>query len=235
MARSSPRTRTGRAAAGGGTPASAPPVAEGVAQGRLMTGSGAPAVAERALEQALGRQIRQARRAQDLTVADLAARAGISAGMLSRIENGQISPSLATLRAVAGALGIPMASLFAAFEERRDSSFVRRDQGLVIERRGTKAGHVYQLLGHVLGGDVVVEPYLITLREDAAPYTTFQHAGVEFIYMLSGEVLYRHGESRYHLRPGDSLLFDSDAPHGPEDLRVQPMTYLSIIIYQRGA
>ena len=198
-----------------------------------MTGSGAPAVAERALEHSLGRQIRKARRAQDLTVADLAGRAGISAGMLSRIENGQISASLATLQAVAGALGIAMAALFAAFEERRDSSFVRKDQGLVIERRGTKAGHVYQLLGHVLGGDVVVEPYLITLREDAAAYPTFQHAGIEFIYMLTGEVLYRHGDRSYHLRPGDALLFDSDAPHGPEDLRVRPMTYLSIIIYQR--
>ena len=42
------------------------------------------------------------------------------------------------------------------------------------------------LLGHGLGGDIVVEPYLITLTEEAAPYTGFRHAGVEFIYMLSG-------------------------------------------------
>ena len=65
------------------------------------------------------------------------------------------------------------------------------------------------------------------------PYTGFQHAGVEFIYMLTGEVVYRHGDGSYHLRPGDSLLFDSAALHGPEDLVVLPMTYLSIIIYRR--
>ena len=58
--------------------------------------------------------------------------------------------------------------------------------GVRIERRGTKAGHHYDLLGHSLSGEIVVEPYLITLRKDAEPYTCFRHAGVEFIYMLTG-------------------------------------------------
>lgn len=80
---------------------------------------------------------------------------------------------------------------------------------------------------------MVVEPYLITLHEDAVPYTGFRHAGVEFIYMLTGEVVYRHGDATYHLRPGDALLFDSAAMHGPERLVSKPMTYLSIIIYPR--
>jgi len=152
--------------------------------------------------------------------------------MLSKIENGQISPSLATLQAVAGALNVPITALFSAFEERRDCSYVPAGQGVLIDRRGTKVGHIYQLLGHSLGGDLVVEPYMITLNEEAMPYTGFRHAGVEFIHMLSGEVLYRHGDRTHHLRPGDSLLFDSGALHGPEALIQQPMTYLSIIIYQ---
>jgi hypothetical protein len=78
-----------------------------------------------------------------------------------------------------------------------------------------------------------MEPYLITLHEDAVAYTGFQHAGVEFIHMLTGEVVYRHADRLYHLRPGDSLLFDSAALHGPERLVVTPMTYLSIIVYPR--
>ena len=49
----------------------------------------------------------------------------------------------------------------------------------------------------------------------------FQHPGYEFIYMLSGEVTYRHDRS-YLLQPGDSLFFDSEAPHGPEELRQLP-------------
>jgi mannose-6-phosphate isomerase-like protein (cupin superfamily) len=126
-----------------------------------------------------------------------------------------------------------MSTLFAAFDEKRDCSFVKAGQGVVIERRGTKVGHVYQLLGAALGGDVVVEPYLITLREDAVPYTGFRHAGTEFIYMISGEVVYRHGDQTYRLGPGDSILFDSGALHGPEELVSSPMTYLSVIVYPR--
>lgn len=198
-----------------------------------VTGSSAPAVVERALERALGTKIRELRRRQDLSVSDLAQAARISPGMMSKIENGQISPSLTTLQALSIALSAPLSSLFASFEERQDCSFVRADKGVAIERRGTKAGHVYQLLGHVLRGDVVVEPYLITLSEGAASYTSFAHSGVEFIYMLEGEVDYRHGADVYRLRPGDALLFDSSAQHGPETLISHPMRYLSVIVYPR--
>lgn len=200
----------------------------------LATGSNAPAAeAPRTLEKALGIQIRTMRREQELSAAELAAAAGISIGMMSKIENGQISPSLSTIQAVAVALHTPFTTLFTAFEEKRDCSYVPRGHGVNIERRGTKAGHVYELLGAALGGDVVVEPYLITLREDASAYTGFRHAGVEFIYMLSGEVIYMHAEKDYRLRPGDALFFDSGALHGPRQLIEVPMTYLSIIIYPR--
>jgi len=202
--------------------------------GDLATGSSAPPVAERGLERALGTQIRQLRRQNDLSVADLAASAGISNGMLSKIENGGISASLSTLQALAVALNVPLSSLFASFEERQDCSYVPAGQGLSIERRGTKAGHVYELLGHVLRGDVVVEPYLIVLRENAVPHTSFRHSGVEFIHMLEGEVIYRHGTERYTLRDGDSLLFDSGALHGPEVLVSPTSRYLSIFVYPRG-
>jgi transcriptional regulator with XRE-family HTH domain len=198
------------------------------------TGSNAPQDGERSLERALGAKIRMIRRERDQSVADLSAAAKISAGMLSKIENGQISPSLSTLQSIAGALNVPLSLLFAASEQRRDCSFVRAKQGVAIERRGSKAGHLYQLLGHVIGGDVVVEPYMITLKEDAEPFTGFQHAGMEFIYMLTGEVIYRHGDNTYRLRPGDSILFDSGALHGPETLVKTPMTYLSIIVYPRS-
>ncbi|MGL5165412.1 MAG: helix-turn-helix domain-containing protein [Afipia sp.] len=200
----------------------------------ILTGSNAPRPAIRSLERAIGAQVREIRRNTDLSIADLANAAGISPGMLSKIENGQISPSLSTLEALASALAVPITTLFAAYEDRRDCSFVKAEQGVVIERRGTKVGHVYQLLGHSVRGEVVVEPYLITLKEDAVPYTGFQHGGVEFIYMLSGEVVYRHAGQKYRLQAGDALMFDSGALHGPEELTLLPAIYLSIIVYPRA-
>jgi transcriptional regulator with XRE-family HTH domain len=199
----------------------------------LATGSSAPGAAEHTLEQAIGHQVRHHRKHAGLTVAELAVAAQISPGMLSKIENGQISPSLSTLQMLAAALNVPLTALFASFEQRRDCSYVPSGEGVVIRRRGTKVGHQYQLLGHSLDGDVVVEPYLITLSDDAVPYTGFQHEGVEFIFMLTGEIEYAHADRSYMLSPGDAILFDSAAPHGPARLIKTPMTYLSIIIYQR--
>ena len=185
------------------------------------------------MEASVGAQVRRLRKSLDLTVAELGLAAGISAGMLSKIENGGTSPSLSTLEALAKALNVPVARLFAETEERRDCSFVKADHGVRIERRGTKAGHLYDLLGHSLAGEVTVEPYLITLSKDAVPYTNFRHAGVEFIYMLSGKVRYLHADRSYLLEPGDALFFDAGARHGPEELIEKPMQYLSIIIYPR--
>ena len=56
---------------------------------------------------------------------------------------------------------------------------------------------------------------------------------MEFIYMLEGEVTYRHGAETFVLRQGDSLYFDADAPHGPERLTKLPARYLSIICYSQ--
>jgi transcriptional regulator with XRE-family HTH domain len=132
----------------------------------LRTGSSAPNAPERELERALGNQIRLRRRQHDLSVSDLAAAAGISNGMLSKIENGAISASLSTLQSIAAVLQAPLSSLFASFEDRQDCSYVPAGQGLNIDRRGTKVGHVYELLGHALRGDVAV-------RKRRAPYGIF--------------------------------------------------------------
>lgn len=181
------------------------------------------------LEAAIGRQVRQMRQAIGLTLADLARAASISVGMLSKIENGQTSPSLSTLASLAGALNIPIASFFAHVDEKREATFVRAGEGLTIERRGSAKGHQYRLLGHGLRSAVSVEPYLITLDETSDAYPIFQHEGVEFIYLLEGEVVYRHGDRTYLMRPGDSLFFDAEALHGPLELRRMPVVLLSVI------
>lgn len=200
----------------------------------LRTGSLAPhELAPPTLEASIGAEVRRLRKSLDLTVAELGIAAGISAGMLSKIENGAISPSLSTLEALSKALNVPISRLFAETEERRDCSFVKAGSGVRIERRGTKAGHLYDLLGHSLAGEIAVEPYLITLSKNAVPYTNFRHGGVEFIYMLSGKVRYLHSDRSYLMEPGDALFFDAAARHGPEELIDTPMQYLSIIIYPR--
>ena len=185
------------------------------------------------LEMAIGHEVRAYRKKLGITVTDLAAATGISLGMLSKIENGNISPSLTTLQSLSRALGVPVTAFFRRYEEVRNAVFVKAGEGVELERRGTRAGHQYNLLGHIDNNTagVIVEPYLITLTANSDTFPAFQHEGMEFLYMLEGEVVYRHGDRLFTMQPGDSLFFDADARHGPEELVKLPIRYLSIISY----
>lgn len=186
------------------------------------------------LEWSIGRATRQFRDEAGLTIHDLSKASGVSAGMLSRIENGSTSPSLATLQALTTTLNVPLTALFRGYERARDATFVKGGQGLKIERRGTRAGHQYELLGHAPDGPVVVEPYVITLDTASDVFPVFQHAGLELIYILEGAMDYRHGDQIHRMEPGDALFFDADAPHGPEALITLPIRFLSVISYARA-
>jgi transcriptional regulator with XRE-family HTH domain len=188
------------------------------------------------LEAAIGYEVRRLRNRLGITIVDLASAANLSSGMLSKIENGAISASLTTLQQLSRALNVPLTALFKGLETTKAAVHVPSDSGLEIERRGTRAGHQYRLLGHLDASttDTMVEPYLITLTAESDTFKTFQHEGLEFIYMLEGEVRYRHGDRLFTLKPGDSLFFDADAPHGPEALIGLPAKYLAIISYPRS-
>ena len=176
------------------------------------------------------------RRRQDigLTVGQLAERSGISKGMLSKIENAQTSPSLATLERLASALDMPLTSLFRGLAEERDAVFVKADSGPEIVRQGTRAGHAYQLLGSLRGPRKQVEPLLVTLTERAEIFPSFQHSGTELLYMLSGTMDYSYGKQQYRMEPGDTLQFEGDIPHGPTLLVTLPIRFLSITFYDGG-
>jgi transcriptional regulator with XRE-family HTH domain len=193
------------------------------------TGSNAPTTGELKLEVSIGRRVRVLRQRLQLTATDLAAQAALSPGMLSKIENGGTSPSLSTLQALARALNVPMTSFFADFEERRDCSYVRAGQGVLIERRGTKSGHRYELLGHSLSGDIVTLSHHLELGPGA--YVLFSD-GSSSAHACRKVVT--GADKLYPMSPGDALFFDSGAPNGPEELLERPMTYLSIIIYPRS-
>lgn len=186
---------------------------------------------EKQLEMAVGSQIRTFRKQLKMTAGEVAKQAGLSQGMLSKIERGVTAPSLGALYALARALNVPVTSLFRKYEEQRDCSFVKSGKGLLIERRGTRAGHQYRLLGHNINRLASLEPYLITLTDQSEVFPLFQHTGIEFIYLLEGEAHYRHGNETYLMQPGDSLFFDSDAPHGPETLIRLPIRML-VCIYR---
>lgn len=196
----------------------------------------APADARRDLERHIGQTVRRLRLQQNLTIAEIARKAQISSGMLSKIENSLTSASVETLAALADALGTTLASLFTGYSaEEGGAQHVKAGHAPEVVRRGTKRGHTYHLLAIERGPRRVFEPFLVTLNNKSEIFPGFEHPGIEFIYLLEGRLRYRHGKSSYLLAPGDALTFKGSVPHGPEKLLKLPIRMLAIIVYDDEA
>lgn len=190
-----------------------------------------PAPNEGRLERAIAAQVRRLRQASGRTLAELAAAAGISKPMLSKIENAQTSCSLTTLARLADALDVPVTSLFRGADTEREAVYTPAGSGARIVARGTRVGHDYTLLGALRGPHKRMEAHLVTLTERSEEFPLFQHPGTELIYMLEGEMVYSHGESSYSMRPGDALQLDGEGVHGPQELITLPIRFLSVVAY----
>jgi len=221
-----PRTITVRAKA---APDAAPPP---VARGPVPVPPGG--AVEDQIGWVIANQVRARRQEVGQTIVAVADRAGISKGMLSKIENAQASPSLTTLARLASALDMPVTSLFRGLAEERDAVFVKAGHGPEIVRQGTRAGHRYQQLGTLRGPRKVMEPLLVTLTERSEIFPLFQHAGIEMLYMLQGVMEYGYGVARYRMERGDVLQFEGDIAHGPTRLLKLPISFLSITVYPAG-
>ena len=191
----------------------------------------ATADSEVGVEHALGlhiaERIREYRTQLGMSGSQLAIASGLSKGMLSKLENGQVSPSLATLVRLSGALQVPVTAFFRGLDEERDVLFVKAGQGLDISS-GRLKSHRYQLLGSMRGPNKRMEPVLVTLHERTEVFPLYQHAGTELIYVLSGDMVYGVGGSEYTMQAGDTLQFDGEVSHGPRRLVSLPTQFLSI-------
>lgn len=184
------------------------------------------------LEQYLGMQIKRQRQAQDLKLSDVAKIADISQGMLSKIENAQVSTSLDTLSRLCDVLGLPLSKLFSEYDQQDGSALlVKADQGMEVVRRGTEKGHTYHLLNHTRGPKKSFEAYMVSMDDASEEFPTFSHPGTEFLHLLEGELIYRHGNQLYRMEAEDSLTFEGEIPHGPEELVQVPIRMLSIMNY----
>ena len=121
------------------------------------------------LEQKLGSSLRNRRVRHDLKISDVAKLANISQGMLSKIENGQVSTSLETLKRLCDVLGLTLSQLFADIDRPQGTAqLVKAGEGLEVVRRGTERGHTYHLLAYQHGEQKTIEPLLVIMDDAVA-------------------------------------------------------------------
>ena len=133
---------------------------------------------DKQLEASIGKQVRISRKNAGVTLQQLSKQSLLSASMLSKIENGQISASLKTIQLICHALNISITSLFKQHDKDVEPTFIKSGEGLTIERAGSDESRHYQLLGHNVSGSLKVEPCLITVTSRDYDFPDFQHKGV---------------------------------------------------------
>jgi transcriptional regulator with XRE-family HTH domain len=163
-------------------------------------------------EGAVGMRVKSLREGMDLSLRDLAVRSGVSAPMLSQVERGDTSPTLAVAQKIASGLDLTLSQLL-RLDEDRHVVIVRAGKGRTRRRRG----HKLEELTPPLPGqraDVSVHtlaPGAATGAPDDPP--VHEPGSRETTVVIEGTAELFIDGRRHELREGDSVTFDADLPH----------------------
>jgi transcriptional regulator with XRE-family HTH domain len=164
----------------------------------------------------VGEKIKELREDKAMTLEAVAKRTGLSASVLSQIENHMISPPLGTLIKLAKALGVTVGAFFHEGPE-EPFCLVRHHERNVTSRfastEGVSYGYSYESLGYAKK-DRKMEPFVVTLTPAEVPHVDpNQHTGEEFIFVLEGQVEIKLSDHTDVLEPGDSIYYNANLPH----------------------
>ena len=161
----------------------------------------------------IGEHLKVLRSARGMTLERLAASTGLTKSYLSKIQNSRKLPPIATLSRIAQALGTGIGSFFGdILEAREGASIVRKHERLPVVRGGTAFGYDYVSLAHKRLSKRM-EPFVFTFPSKIDRHVFFDHGGEEFVFILSGTVIFQVGDERWTLEEGDSIYFDAAIPH----------------------
>jgi transcriptional regulator with XRE-family HTH domain len=159
---------------------------------------------------AVGRNVRAERLRKSWTLEDLAARSGVSKGMLIQVEQARTNPSIATICRLSTALGVPMAVLVEA-PEAPSAQVVRAQDGVPLWRG--RAGGVSKLMAG-LGTDHQVELWDLRIAPGDEMVSEAHPAGTrELILVVEGELTLELDGDTHLVGPGDAIVFVADRPH----------------------
>ncbi|WP_419998450.1 helix-turn-helix domain-containing protein [Streptomyces boninensis] len=196
----------------------------------------------------VGARIRQVRLERGWSLRRLAREIGVSASLVSQIENGKSQPSVSTLYAITTALSVTVDDLFDARQDapaaapgtilgalavlaaepaRRIGPLTRPDER---ERLELDSGVVWERLGHVPGTET--DFLQVTYRPGGSSSSTgglMRHPGTEYGYLTAGELILTLGFEEHTLRPGDAVCFESTTPHRYRNDGGEPATGVWVV------
>ena len=173
----------------------------------------------------LGVRVRTLREGLGLSLRDLTARSGVSAPMLSQVERGETSPTIAVAERIAAGLDLSLSQLL-RLDEDPPVRVVRAGRAPLVERTGRR----YAMLTPDLPGQrAAVSRHELEPGASTGDDPLHEAGSSEFVWIEAGRVTLVVDGTSHELEPGDSAVFDADLPHRLENAGPVPATFLSVV------
>ncbi|WP_166417980.1 helix-turn-helix domain-containing protein [Cochlodiniinecator piscidefendens] len=178
---------------------------------------------------AVGKVVYKRRKQLGLKLREVADMSDISAAMVSRIENGLISPSLGTLHALSKALALPLVSFFEHTAPTLDINLVKAGTGIASKRIAEGHVHDFQIYCKYKDDLQDLEVADVTVsRETNGTHPSYVLGGFVVLRILTGECVYSVGQQIFELSEGDVLSFNAELRHGMQEVVSPEVTFMSI-------
>ncbi|WP_274474896.1 helix-turn-helix domain-containing protein [Mangrovimonas aestuarii] len=183
----------------------------------------------------IGKRIKAIRNKQQITISALAANAGVSNGLISRIENGRTIPSLPVLLELIRALEVDASTFFEGVENKAGAKYIllkKEDQQYLekeIEAEGFTYHHIFSKSLNAVGFEAVMLTVSPNSKRDMVTTDAW-----EFKYVLSGTCVYQIEEEEVEVNAGDSLYFNGRLPHVPVNRSTEDCTMLVLYFYSEN-
>ncbi|MEI6504460.1 MAG: XRE family transcriptional regulator [Planctomycetota bacterium] len=175
----------------------------------------------------LGRCVKAVRLANRMTLDEVVAQTGFTVSWLSKLENGQLSPSLEGLVRLADALQCGVDSLVEGLSVPPRFVTVKKGSGRLDGGRNGKPGPVSEQLADGWHARAM-DPEILHLPRSVTRLRPENHRGERFLMVLEGDVKITYGDDLIHLAPGDSLYLCATVPHAITAAGRGPAKVLSV-------
>jgi len=176
--------------------------------------------------------MKEIRKGNKRIISDIAREAGVTSGLISRIENGRTIPSLPVFLKILNALGIEAADFFQGMTHINGGNYIitRREENSRVEKEDEAVGFAYD---YIFGRQITTlgfESVLLTIEPNSKREKVTTDA-FEFKYLLLGECYYIIDEEEVLLKEGDSIFFDGRIPHVPINRAAVPAKMLVFYLF----
>jgi transcriptional regulator with XRE-family HTH domain len=181
---------------------------------------------------AIGEKIRALRLKKGMGLVELGKHTGLSAALLSKLERDKLFPTLPTLLRIALVFSVGLEFFFTDERKRRILAVVRKkDRVRFPEKPGTAdVSYFFESLDYP-ATERKFNVYLAQFQEVAPEkIKPHHHAGVEFLYLVSGALDIKVGSDTYSLEAGDSIYFDSAVQHSYRRVGKKPCEAVTVTL-----